>query len=71
MELKDKMLKLTDDSTSITDSVDNTLRGEALSALANLGFNKAQAERAIDKSLASSGDGASVEDLIKEALKNM
>lgn len=69
IELKDKVLKVYDiDEVSV--SQDNTAKDEALSALEVLGFNKKQAERAIDKFI-SSQPNANVETIIKEALKNL
>jgi Holliday junction DNA helicase RuvA len=52
-------------------AADNKLRDEALSALVALGFARAMAEKAIDKSLKSEGNVVSVEHLIKLALKNL
>lgn len=52
-------------------TADNKLREEALSALVALGFARAMAEKAIDKSLKSEGNVVSVEHLIKLALKNL
>jgi holliday junction DNA helicase RuvA len=49
----------------------NTAREEALSALVMLGFAKNVAEKALEKVLKSEGNGASVEQLIKQALKNL
>lgn len=69
IELKDKILKVYDiDEVSI--SQNNTSKEEALSALEVLGFNKKQAERVIDKFVASNPD-ANVETIIKEALKSL
>jgi len=69
IELKDKILKVYDiDEVSV--SRDNTAKDEALSALEVLGFNKKQAERAIDKFIASVPQ-ANVETIIKEALKSL
>ena len=69
IELKDKILKVYDiDEVSI--SQNNTSKDEALSALEVLGFNKKQAERVIDKIVASNPD-ANVETIIKEALKSL
>lgn len=50
---------------------DNKFREEALSALVALGFARAMAEKAIDKSLKSEGNVVSVEHLIKLSLKNL
>lgn len=69
IDLKDKILKIYDiDETSLTQN--NTNKDEALSALEVLGFMKKQSERIIDKIVASTPD-ASVESIIKEALKNL
>ncbi|MDX1278023.1 Holliday junction branch migration protein RuvA [Oceanihabitans sediminis] len=69
LDLKDKVLKIYDiDEVSV--SQNNTNKDEALSALEVLGFNKKQAERAVDKVIATEPD-ASVEVIIKQALKNL
>ena len=69
IELKDKVLKIYDiDEVSI--SKDNTNKDEALSALEVLGFAKKQAERVVDKIVTSQPD-ATVESIIKQALKNL
>lgn len=65
VDLKDKMLKM-EFSTENMFSANNTNRFDALTALISLGFDKKSAEKAIDK--IDTGD-ASVEELIKEALK--
>ncbi len=49
----------------------NTLKEEALSALVMLGFNKAGADKALDKVIKTGGAGQTVEQLIKGALKNL
>lgn len=48
----------------------NKSRDEALKALLTLGFAKNNSERAVDKALAQNSD-SSVEQLVKEALKNL
>lgn len=69
LDLKDKVLKLYDlDDVSLSQS--NTNKEEALSALEVLGFNKKLAEKVIDKIVAQDSD-ASVESIIKQALKNL
>ena len=69
IELKDKILKVYDiDEVSVAQ--DNTRKDEALSALEVLGFNKKQAERAVDRFMANQPD-ANVETIIKEALKSL
>ena len=69
IELKDKVLKVydIDEADLITN---NTNKDEALSALEVLGFAKKQAEKVIDK-LVRIQPEATVEALIKEALKNL
>jgi len=69
LDLKEKVLKLYDlDEVSLLQS--NTNKDEALSALEVLGFNKKLAEKAVDK-IVSQDANASVESLIKQALKNL
>ena len=69
IDLKDKILKIYDiDEVSV--SKDNTNKDEALSALEVLGFVKKQAERVVDKIMIQQPD-ASVEAIIKQALKNL
>ena len=67
--MKDKVLKLYDlDEVSILQN--NTNKDEALSALEVLGFNKKLAEKAVDKIVAQDAN-ATVESIIKQALKNL
>lgn len=69
LDLKDKILKIYDiDEVSVTQG--NTNKDEALSALEVLGFVKKQAERVVDKIMITQPD-ASVEAIIKQALKNL
>ncbi|MDR6966527.1 Holliday junction DNA helicase RuvA [Flavobacterium arsenatis] len=69
LDLKDKVLKLYDlDEVSITQN--NTNRDEALSALEVLGFIRKSAEKVVEKIVKESPD-ASVETIIKQALKNL
>ncbi|GAA4234855.1 Holliday junction branch migration protein RuvA [Postechiella marina] len=69
LDLKDKVLKIYDlDEVSV--SKGNTNKDEALSALEVLGFVKKQAERVVDKIVVAQPE-ASVEDIIKQALKNL
>ncbi len=69
LDLKDKVLKLYDlDEVSMVQS--NTNKDEALSALEVLGFNKKLAEKAVDR-IVQQDSGASVESIIKQALKNL
>jgi Holliday junction DNA helicase RuvA len=69
IDLKDKILKsfaIGEDSFAES----NTNKNEALSALEVLGFNRKQAEKVLDKVLVED-KAASVESLIKKALKNL
>ena len=69
IDLKDKVLKVYGiDELSLMPS--NTHKDEALSALDVLGFNKKQSEKVVDRILQSQPD-AFVEQIIKEALKNL
>ena len=69
IDLKDKVLKVYGiDELSLIPN--NTNKNEALSALDVLGFNKKQSEKVIDKILKTQPD-ADVEQIIKEALKNL
>ena len=69
IDLKDKVLKVYGiDELSLIPN--NTSKEEALSALDVLGFNKKQSEKVVDKILQAQPD-ALVEQIIKEALKNL
>ena len=69
LDLKDKVLKVYNlDDVSLTTY--NTNKEEALSALEVLGFNRKNAEKVIEK-IIKEVPNASVEDLIKQALKNL
>lgn len=48
----------------------NTNRNEALAALQTLGLSRAVAEKSIDAVLKKSGNSITLEDLVKQALKN-
>jgi Holliday junction DNA helicase RuvA len=65
VDLKDKMLKFEVSDDNIGNS-NNTLRFDALTALVSLGFDKKQADKAVNKVLK---DQDTVELLIKDALK--
>jgi holliday junction DNA helicase RuvA len=69
IELKDKVLKIYDIDEGIVNK-NNTNTDEALSALEVLGFSKKQSERVVNK-IVSNNQDASVEVIIKEALKNL
>lgn len=69
LDLKDKVLKLYD-LEEVSGAGYNTNKDEALSALEVLGFNKKLAEKAIEK-IVKENPSASVETIIKQALKNL
>jgi len=72
IDLKDKLKKESWDDTqpSNLNGPHNTLRKEALSALLMLGLPKAAAEKSVDNALKKSGNTITLEDLVKQALKN-
>lgn len=71
LELKDKLKKdLGDEELGKTGMVHNTVRREALTALVTLGIAKPAAERSIDTILKRMGTSISLEELVKQALKN-
>jgi len=69
VELKDKLTK-EPVSNDIFNSLNNTTREEALSALVTLGFVKKNAEKVVDGILRGN-PGKTVEQIIKDALKQM
>ncbi|MCW5910388.1 MAG: Holliday junction branch migration protein RuvA [Cyclobacteriaceae bacterium] len=70
LELKDKLRKDPVDETGKPGPVHNTMRHEALTALITLGIAKAAAEKSVDAILKKSGNTISLEELVKQALKN-
>jgi holliday junction DNA helicase RuvA len=71
LELKDKLKKDTqDEMPGNTGLIRNTVRHEALSALVTLGIAKPTAEKSVDAVLKKSGNTISLEELVKQALKN-
>lgn len=71
LDLKDKFLKDGGQSPSSTILVDNSLRNEALSALVSLGFNKNQVQKTLNKLWNEVPNDATVESIIKGALKQL
>lgn len=69
LDLKEKAMTILGDS-EISTFLNNTSKEEALSALEVLGYQRKQALKVVDKTLASEPD-ATVERLIKEALKQL
>ena len=71
IDLKDKLKKESwEETSSVSAGPHNTLRNEALSALLTLGLPKAAAEKSVDAVLKRSGNTVTLEDLVKQALKN-
>jgi len=71
LELKDKLKRdLGDEEPGKTGMVHNTVRREALTALVTLGIAKQSAEKSIDTILKRMGTSISLEELVKQALKN-
>ncbi|MBN8578886.1 MAG: Holliday junction branch migration protein RuvA [Cytophagales bacterium] len=70
LELKDKLRKDGAEDASNAGVVHNTTRHEALTALITLGIAKAAAEKSVDAVLKKSGNNLSLEELVKQALKN-
>jgi Holliday junction DNA helicase RuvA len=69
LDLKDKILKVYGLS-GISAISSNTNKNEALSALETLGFARKQAEKVCD-TIVKNDPQASVETIIKQALKNL
>tara|TARA_R110002072_G_scaffold142804_4_gene288365 strand:+ start:13202 stop:13837 length:636 start_codon:yes stop_codon:yes gene_type:complete len=69
LDLKDKILKVYG-LEDVSASSSNTNKNEALSALETLGFARKQAEKVCDK-IVKEDPQASVETIIKQALKNL
>ena len=70
LELRDKVSKQADDITNQT-AGHNTNENDALNALISLGIARNTAEQAIKKVNASTAETLHVEELIKQALKNI
>lgn len=70
LELRDKLKKDAWEETGKASPAYNTMRHEALTALVTLGIAKASAEKSIDTVLKKSGNTISLEELVKQALKN-
>jgi len=69
VDLKDKITK-SEHSNEVLSLQNNTNKTEALSALVTLGYTKKQAESSVQKILKTNPE-ASIEDIIKTALKNL
>ena len=71
LDLKDKVIKESGDSTISISPVNNTIREEALFALVALQFPKIKVQKVLNKILQQQPNINSVEDMIKLALKNL
>lgn len=71
LELKDKMRKegFSTETAENSDSIDNNLRAEALSALVMLGINRNAAQKSVEVVLRNSENNITLEELIKRALQ--
>ncbi|UKB84614.1 Holliday junction branch migration protein RuvA [Chryseobacterium sp. MEBOG06] len=70
VDLKDKVQKFSDPAANISVLVDNKIKEESLSALEVLGIPKRTSEKIADKIL-KQNPGISVEELVKQILKNI
>ncbi len=70
IDLRDKISKLEGIDNTISTSLHNTIKEEALSALIMLGFAKKPADTALTKIIATREE-LTVEELIKRTLKNL
>lgn len=68
IELKDRVNKLTVDAGDIAAAPADDVREDLLSALGNLGYQRAAAEKAVDRALATI-DAREFEPLLREVLK--
>ena len=71
LDLKDKLLKENDGAPVTLTPANNTLREEALSALAALAFAKIPVQKALNKIVKTQPDVQKVEELIKLALREL
>ncbi|MDR2206663.1 MAG: Holliday junction branch migration protein RuvA [Flavobacteriaceae bacterium] len=70
IDLRDKVQKFGNSDDKNSHFIDNKIKNEALSALEVLGISKKMSEKIADKIL-TSDSGISVEDLVKQILKNI
>lgn len=71
VELRDKLGKITMENTAAESSVLHTAEKDAITALTGLGIAKPMAESAVKKVSQSDKEILSLEDIIKQALKNL
>jgi holliday junction DNA helicase RuvA len=71
VELKDKLKKEVPEENMVSATgIHNSIKQQALSALVTLGIPKPSAEKSVDAILKKSGNNLTLEDLVKQALKN-
>lgn len=70
VELRDKLGKQSIESSFAVSGV-QALDSDAVNALIALGISRPMAEQAVKKTMASATDQSSLEDIIKQALKNL
>ena len=70
VELRDKLAKQTLDSTVVLTGFQKA-DADAVQALIALGIGRPVAEQAVKKTMTSAADNVSLEDIIKQALKNL
>jgi Holliday junction DNA helicase RuvA len=71
VDLHDKIAKAGDMPTEKLFPVHNTLRTEALAALSSLGLEKTKTEKLLDKIIVQGPQDLSLEELIKQVLKQI
>jgi Holliday junction DNA helicase RuvA len=71
VELRDKLGKQTLDTPFTTMAPASSLDADAVTALISLGIAKPAAEQAVKKATATSNGNETLEDIIKQALKNL
>lgn len=71
LDLKDKMVKESGESSILISPQSNTMREEALSALVNLGFPRPSVQRALNRVLEKDPNTPTSEQLIKLALREL
>ena len=70
VELRDKLGKQSLDSSFAVAGI-QTVDGDAVNALIALGIGRPRAEQAVKKTMAASTESKSLEEIIKQALKNL
>ena len=74
VDLQDKVGAVSGGSTASPTSISaahNTIKTDALGALTSLGFDKAKCNKVLDQLLETQGNSASLESLIKAALREL